>query len=76
MKNRFSQWYQDGPYLKPSVRLADILAAIQVLSAYEFAARTIEKWERSLGRQPQSAETWSDVFTSHPEFFCAIDDSA
>ncbi len=69
MVDKFMKWCEDGPYLKSPGRLADILAAIQVLGTYEFAARDIEKWERRLGRQPQSAQTWSVVFTAHPEFF-------
>jgi hypothetical protein len=67
-------WFEDGPYLKNSGRLADLLAAIQVLGAFEFAARDIEKWERRLGRKPKSANDWKDVFLDHPEFFTCDDD--
>jgi hypothetical protein len=72
------KWIKDflytGPYLENSNRLADILAAIQVLGTYEFAARDIDKWANRLGREPRSAETWDDVFKQHPEFF-TLDDS-
>jgi len=63
------KWFEDGSYLKSPGRLADILAAIQVLSTYEFAARTIDRWEGRLGRQPKSAKDWMTVFLAHPEFF-------
>ena len=67
-------WFKEGPYLKAPGRLADLLAAIQVLGTFEFAAREIDKWEKRLGRQPKSANAWRDVFLEHPEFFTYDDD--
>lgn len=58
-----------SPYVKHSGRLADLIAAIQVLGTYRFATRPVEKWEKRLGRAPVSAAAWSQVFREHPEFF-------
>lgn len=60
-----------SPYIANPKRLADLIAAIQVLGTYRFASRRIEKWEKRLGRIPVSAENWSTVFNQHPEFFAA-----
>ena len=62
-----------GPYLDNTNRLADILAAIQVMGTYEYASRTEEKWLKRLGRKPKSAIAWGNVFVEHSEFF-TIDD--
>lgn len=66
--------FYSGPYLNNPNRLQDVLAAIQVLGTYEFAARNLDKWENRLGRKPKSAESWSEVFSQHSEFF-TLDDS-
>lgn len=63
-----------GPYLSNENRLADILAAIQVLGTYEFASRKLGRWDKRLGRVPRSAETWEEVFNAHPEFFTLDDE--
>ncbi len=69
LRSLINNFFHSGPYLDNQNRLPDILAAIQVLGTYEFASRDIEKWVTRLGREPKSAETWSDVFEQHPEFF-------
>jgi len=69
LRSLINDFFYSGPYLGNRNRLPDILAAIQVLGTYEFAARDIEKWVTRLGREPRSAGTWSDVFEQHPEFF-------
>jgi hypothetical protein len=38
-----SAWFKEGPYLKTPGRLVDLLASIQVLGTFEFAAREIDK---------------------------------
>jgi hypothetical protein len=58
-----------SPYIANPNRLADIIAAIQVLGTYRFASRYLEKWEKRLGRTPVSAPNWETVFKQHPEFF-------
>ncbi len=58
-----------SPYIANPNRLADLIAAIQVLGTYRFASRSLDKWEKRLGRTPVSAPNWETVFKQHPEFF-------
>jgi len=58
----------DSPYLNNGRRLADVLAAIQIMGAYTWASRNISSWSDKLG-EPQSAKDWRKVFEEHPEFF-------
>lgn len=58
----------DSPYLSNSRRLADVLAAIQVMGAYAWASRKVTAWAEKLGK-PLSAESWEKIFEEHPEFF-------
>lgn len=64
-----------SPYIANPNRLADLIAAIQVLGTYRFASRHLEKWEKRLGRTPVSAPDWKTVFTQHPEFFTTQGDN-
>ena len=61
-----------GKALRTPARLADLIAAIQVMGTYKFAVRRIDHWEKRLGRVPTSASTWLEVFVQHPEFFTVI----
>jgi hypothetical protein len=63
----------NSPYLSNSRRLADILAAIQVMGAYTFASRKYDAWVEKLG-EPLSAKEWSIIFSEHPEFFRVSDE--
>jgi hypothetical protein len=63
-----------SPYVQNPARLADLIAAIQVMGTYRFSTRRCEKWEKRLGRQPVSAERWLTIFRQHPEFFTIQDD--
>lgn len=63
-------------YVRGPARLADLIAAIQVMGTYRFAVRRLDRWERRLGRTPLSADTWREVFTQHPEFFTVIRESS
>lgn len=58
-----------SPYLKHQARLADVIAALQVMGTYKFASRKLVDWEKSIGRTPLSAPSWLVVFEEHPEFF-------
>jgi hypothetical protein len=60
-------------YLRSPARLADLIAAIQVLGTYKLSSRPAERWLKRLGRKPVSAETWLEIFESHPEFFTKDD---
>lgn len=57
-----------SPYLIDH-RLADVLAAIQVMGSTVWDSRPIENWTPHLGDRPQSAQTWNALFDEHPEFF-------
>ena len=65
---------EKSPYVKNPARLADLIAAIQVMGTYRFASRPLAKWERRLGRNPVSAPDWLTIFRQHPEFFTIQDD--
>ncbi len=58
-----------SPYLTHDQRLADILAAIQVMGSHLWDSRPIEHWKQNLGPMPQSAASWEELFSQHPEFF-------
>lgn len=60
-----------SPYLSHQHRLADVIAAIQVMGAYTYSARTIESWSKILGPTPRSSNSWATIFKEHPEFFRA-----
>lgn len=62
--------------LRTPERLADLIAAIQVMGTYRFAVRRIDRWQRRLGRVPTSAGTWIEVLGQHPEFFTVIRDAS
>ena len=61
----------ESPYVSRPHRLADVIAAVQVMGTYRFSARSVEAWAELLGERPRSAETWLEVFNDHPEFFRA-----
>ena len=60
-------------YLRDPRRLADLIAAGQVLGTYKFSSRPAERWLKRLGRRPVSADTWLQIFEAHPEFFTKDD---
>ena len=64
-----------SPYVRNPARLADLIAAIQVMGTYRFASRLAERWETRLGRRPVSAANWGALFLEHPEFFTIQDGS-
>jgi hypothetical protein len=62
-----------SPYLSNGHRLADVLAAIQVMGAYTWASRKVSDWSEKLG-VPISAKSWEMIFKEHPEFFRVKDE--
>jgi len=58
-----------SPYLKHQDRLADVLAAIQVLGSHPWDSREIQDWKTNIGDKPQSTDKWQSIFSDHPEFF-------
>jgi hypothetical protein len=61
----------ESPYVTEPHRLADVIAALQVMGTYSYSARAVDSWVELLGEKPRSAETWLEVFSAHPEFFRA-----
>jgi hypothetical protein len=59
-----------SPYLK-SGRLADVIAALQIMAAGERPEREIRGWARELSYSDSQKELdkWMGVFREHPEFF-------
>lgn len=62
---------RQSPYLKHQHRLADVVAAIQVMGSYRYSGRTVKAWSKIMGEKPVSASNWLEVFEQHPEFFRA-----
>ncbi|UUQ64505.1 hypothetical protein NLK61_25395 [Pseudomonas fuscovaginae UPB0736] len=60
-----------SPYLYHQHRLAEVVAAIQVMGTHVYSARTIGSWAEILGQNPKSASSWAAIFNEHPEFFRA-----
>jgi|688.fasta_scaffold76245_5 hypothetical protein len=58
-----------SPYLLHQGRLADVIAAIQVLGSHLWDSREIKDWKENIGEKPLSANEWEAVFMDHPEFF-------
>jgi hypothetical protein len=58
------------PYLKPG-RLADVIAALQVIAAAKRPEREIKDWayEFERNRDAHSIDRWTSVFEEHREFF-------
>ena len=57
-----------SPYLKQQ-RLADVIAAIQVMSTYKFYKLDFAGWSKRITGVDTNAEYWRKVFVEHPEFF-------
>ena len=59
-----------SPYLK-SGRLADVIAALQVMGAGQRPEMEMVDWAKELSRSdvPAEIDRWTRVFSEHPEFF-------
>lgn len=57
-----------SPYLKEQ-RLADIIAAIQVMGTYKFYKLDFSGWSKRITGLESNADYWKNVFEEHPEFF-------
>lgn len=57
-----------SPYLLDDRRLADVMAAIQVMSSVTPESLTADDWTQKLGAPP-SAAGWLQLCREHPEFF-------
>jgi len=57
-----------SPYLK-NQRLADVIAAIQVMSTYKFYKLDFAGWTQKITGTKDDADYWQLIFEEHPEFF-------
>jgi hypothetical protein len=58
-----------SPYLQDADRLADVIAAIQVMGTYKFYKLSFDKWADRISGDLSEGEHWRKVFIDHPEFF-------
>jgi len=59
-----------SPYLNDNnQRLADVIAAIQVMGIYKFYKLDFAGWSKRITGTEKNAEYWKNVFEEHPEFF-------
>lgn len=57
------------PYTSNSNRLANVIAAIQVLGTYKFYKLDFSDWAERIEGDNSKGEYWKNIFIEHPEFF-------
>ncbi|HET9680047.1 MAG TPA: N-carbamoyl-L-amino acid amidohydrolase [Gammaproteobacteria bacterium] len=60
---------KSSPYLQDNQRLADVIAAIQVMGTYKYYKLDFAAWSDRINGDAGQAEYWKHVFEQHPEFF-------
>jgi len=50
-------------------RLADVIAAIQVMGTYKFYKLSFDDWSDRISGKATSGDHWKTIFMDHPEFF-------
>ena len=58
-----------SPYLADTRRLADVIAAIQVMGTYKFYWQDFAGWAERISGDAGQAAYWRNIFEDHPEFF-------
>ena len=58
-----------SPYLNDDQRLADVIAAIQVMGTYKFYKLDFKGWSKRITGTEDDSEYWKNIFEQHPEFF-------
>lgn len=58
-----------NPYTENDKRLADVIAAIQVMATYKFYKLDFFGWADRIEGRPDNSNYWRSVFEQHPEFF-------
>ncbi|KAF5430553.1 hypothetical protein C5S42_00275 [Candidatus Methanomarinus sp.] len=58
-----------SPYLNDPQRVADVIAAIQVMAVYKFYKLDFARWAERISADSSQASHWQKVFEEHPEFF-------
>jgi hypothetical protein len=57
-----------SPYLKQG-RLADLMAAIQMMAIHERYRRSSADWAELISGDSAKSSYWESIFADHPEFF-------
>lgn len=57
------------PYTSNNNRLADVIAAIQVMATYKFYKLDFSGWADRITGDASQADYWKAIFEQHPEFF-------
>ena len=58
-----------APYISNKNRLADVIAAIQVMGTYKFYKLDFSGWADRIVGDESKGEYWRNIFEEHPEFF-------
>ncbi|PKG73117.1 N-carbamoyl-L-amino acid amidohydrolase [Shewanella sp. GutCb] len=58
-----------SPYTENDNRLADVVAAIQVMATYKFYKMDFSGWAKRIEGDDSKGEYWKVIFEQHPEFF-------
>lgn len=58
-----------NPYTENENRLADVIAAIQVMSIYKFYKMDLAGWAKRIEGDDSKGLYWLNIFEQHPEFF-------
>lgn len=59
----------NNPYTTNPNRLADVIAAIQVMSVYKFYKLNFSAWAYRIQANKNNGDYWKNIFEEHPEFF-------
>jgi len=57
------------PYTENDNRLADVIAAIQVMGTYKFYKLLFADWADRIEGRSERSDYWKAIFEQHPEFF-------
>lgn len=60
---------EQTPYTDNAGRLADVIAAIQVMATYKFYKPGFSDWADRICGDEGKAGYWKSIFIQHPEFF-------
>ena len=60
---------KERPYTENRNRLADVIAAIQVMAVYKFYKRSFAGWADRICGDEAQGDYWKEIFQEHPEFF-------
>jgi len=60
---------QKNPYTENDNRLADVIAAIQVMATYKFYKLDFSGWADRIKGNENNGDYWKRIFEEHSEFF-------